>query len=205
MHVPIVENFEICWVIRRERAFRLLSALYICSLSGELRGGCPQLWVSFTMLFVTGRLGHVRLAICQLFTFSFSVAAVRGDGHFCISCSAGGAAVEMTNDLCFEIMVFDTESCELIFGFFPQTFQFRVCGAEVCSSLDNSESGFLCGGHVGSVCTEPTSRLPNTDRWVDCADALDAGEQNSFANCHIWSVYWLTSIRRVVVETRVIT
>ena len=27
----IVENFEICWVIRRERAFRLLSALYICS------------------------------------------------------------------------------------------------------------------------------------------------------------------------------
>ena len=59
--------------------------------------------------------------------FPSLVAAVRGDGHFCISCSAGGAAVEMTNDLCFEIMVFDTESCELIFGFFPQTFQFRVC------------------------------------------------------------------------------
>ena len=89
-----------------------MSALYICSLSGELRGGCPQLWVSFMMLFVSGRLGHVRLAICQLFTFSFSVAAVRGDGHFCISCSAGRAAVEMTNDLCFEIMVFDTESGE---------------------------------------------------------------------------------------------
>ena len=121
--------------------------------------------------------------------FPSLVAAVRGDGHFCISCSAGGAAVEMTNDLCFEIMVFDTESSELIFGFFPQTFQFRVCGAEVCSSLDNFESGFLCGGSVGSLSAQPTSRLPNTDRWVDCADALDAGEQNSFANCHICCVY----------------
>ena len=121
--------------------------------------------------------------------FPSLVAAVRGDGHFCISCSAGGAAVEMTNDLCFEIMVFDTESCELIFGFFPQTFQFRVCGAEVCSSLDNSESGFLCGGPVGSVCTEPTSRLPNTDRWVDCADALDSWEQYSFEICHICCVH----------------
>jgi hypothetical protein len=104
------------------------------------------------------------------------VAAVRGDGLFCISCSAGGAAVEVTDDLRFEIVVLDAESCELVFGFFPQTFQFRVCGAEACSFLDTFESRFLCGDPVGSVCTEPASRLPYTNRWAGCANALCSWE-----------------------------
>ena len=95
----------------------------------------------------------------------------------------------MCDDLRFEVMVFVIDSGKLIFCFFFHAFQFRVGGAEVCPSLDNFESGFLCGGSVGSLGAQPTSRLPDTDRWVDCADALDAGEQNSFAICHICCVY----------------
>jgi hypothetical protein len=100
------------------------------------------------------------------------VAAVRGDGLFCVSCSAGGAAVEVTDYFRFEIVVLDAESCELVFCFFPQTFQFCVCGAEACFFLDTFESRFLCGGPVGNFCTEPASRLPYTYRWAGCANAL---------------------------------
>ena len=91
----------------------------------------------------------------------------------------------MCDDLCFEVMVFVIDSGKLICCFFFHAFQFHVGGAEVCPSLDNFESGFLCGGSVGSLGAQPTSRLPDTYRWVDCADALDAGEQNSFANGHV--------------------
>ena len=52
------------------------------------------------------------------------VAAVRGDGLFCVSCSAGGAAVEVTDYFRFEIVVLDGEFCELVFCFFTQTFEF---------------------------------------------------------------------------------
>ena len=91
----------------------------------------------------------------------------------------------MSNEPCFEVMVLVIESGKLIFCFFFHTFQFRIGRAEICPSLDNFESGFLGGGSVGRPIAQPTSRLPNTDRWVDCADALNAGEQNSFANGHV--------------------
>ena len=42
------------------------------------------------------------------------VAAVRGDGLFCVSCSAGGAAVEVIDYFRFEFVVLDGEFCELV-------------------------------------------------------------------------------------------
>ena len=78
----------------------------------------------------------------------------------------------MFDDLCFEVMVFVIDSGKLICSVFFHASQFHVGGAEVCPSLDNFESGFLCGGSVGSLSAQPTSRLPNTDRWVDCADVF---------------------------------
>jgi hypothetical protein len=51
------------------------------------------------------------------------VAAVRGDGLFCVSCFAGGAAVEVTDYFRFEFVVLDGEFCELVFCFFTQTFE----------------------------------------------------------------------------------
>ena len=50
------------------------------------------------------------------------VAAVRGDGLFCVPCSAGGAAVEMVNNFLFEFVVTDCKFCELVFCFFTQSF-----------------------------------------------------------------------------------
>ena len=50
------------------------------------------------------------------------VAAVRGDGLFCVPCSAGRAAVEVVNHFLFEFVVPDCEFSELVFCFFSQTF-----------------------------------------------------------------------------------
>ncbi len=59
------------------------------------------------------------------------VAAVRGDGFFCVPCSAGGAAVEMVNNSLFELVVFffDFSFFDPVFCFFTPTFLFFVFGS----------------------------------------------------------------------------